>query len=138
MSIYLEGIVNAPMINLMALLCEVDLFKEWVPLMKKANLVGEYSHLRKLAYFKVGLPWPFSDREIYLQATGIMQKEDKACVLVMSSVEEDEWMSTKITRNIDLVTIDIHKSFIHLQEIEPGKNRFRMIVNADPHLDYIP
>ena len=65
-TIYLEGVVEAPMIHLFSVMGEVELFKNWVPLTKKSNLLGEVSHLRKICYILNNLPWPFSNREIFL------------------------------------------------------------------------
>lgn len=98
-SLFIEGIINAPLINIMALLAEVDLFNEWVPLCKESKLVGEFSHLRKLAYFKHNLPWPFTQREMYIQAAGMISKRDKSAVLVMSSAQGNEWMGKEIKWN---------------------------------------
>lgn len=66
MSLYLEGIINAPLINLFSVLCEVELFKEWIPITKESKVMYDLSHLRKMAYFKNNLPFPFANREIFL------------------------------------------------------------------------
>jgi hypothetical protein len=73
------------LINLFSILGEAQLFKEWIPLMKQSDIVAEVSHLRKLAYFRCNMPWPLSPREIYLQASGLIIKEENAAVLTMSS-----------------------------------------------------
>ena len=139
LTMYLEAEFEAPLINLFAVLAEVQLFKSWIPITKKSDLIGEVSHLRKLAYFRNNLPWPFSDREITLQACGIALKEDKACILTMSSVESDEWFGKKIThKDPKCVTTEIHKAFIYAKAIDKNRSVIKMIVNADPHLDYIP
>lgn len=49
MSLYIETVINAPIYNFVSLIAEVDLFKEWVPMMSKSEIIGEYSPFRKLA-----------------------------------------------------------------------------------------
>ena len=85
-TMYVEQEIEAPLINLAALLSEVQLFKNWIPMIKQSDLVGEVSHLRKLAYFRANLPWPFEQRECFIQACGVILKEENAAVLSMSSV----------------------------------------------------
>ena len=92
MSLYLEGIINAPLLNLFTVLGEVELFKDWIPITKESRMMFEISHLRKMAYIKNNLPFPFSNREIFLSACGFLLKEKKACVLTMSSVKDNIWL----------------------------------------------
>ena len=124
--------------NMLAVLAEVQLFKDWIPMMKESEPLGEVSHLRKLAYLKNNLPWPFTDREIFIQACGIVLKEERACILTLSSAEGDSWFGTPIHRDPKCVTFDMHKAFIYTKAISPNECVLKMIVNADPHLDYIP
>jgi hypothetical protein len=59
LTLYIEEVLEAPMLNLFAVLGEAQLFKNWIPMMKQSDMVAEVSYLRKLAYFRVKLPWPF-------------------------------------------------------------------------------
>lgn len=59
LTLYIEEVFEAPMINLFAIMGEAQLFSKWVPMMKQSDMVAEVSHLRKLAYFRISLPWPF-------------------------------------------------------------------------------
>lgn len=66
LTLYTESIIDAPLLNLLSLLAEVQLFKDWIPFMRLSDLEGEKSPFRKLAHFICKLPWPFKAREIYL------------------------------------------------------------------------
>ena len=105
---------------------------------KQTDIVGEVSHLRKLAYFRLALPWPFSNREIFLQAAGVVIQEENAAVLTMSSVEGGTWLGHKLKRNTNYVNADIHKAFIYAKMLENNQCQLKMIINADPHIEYIP
>ena len=61
-TVFMEAIYDAPLINLVSILGEIQFFKEWVPMCRQSDLLGEVSYLRKLGYFRFFLPWPFSDR----------------------------------------------------------------------------
>ena len=66
LTVYLEGVVNAPIMNLLAVISEIELFKEWLPVIKQSQMLHSVSHFRKLAYFRYKLPWPLKSREIFL------------------------------------------------------------------------
>jgi len=51
MSLYIEGVIDAPLMNLLLVLAEVELFKTFIPMIKESRMEGDYSHLRKMAYF---------------------------------------------------------------------------------------
>ena len=48
MTIYGEKVIKAPMINLLAIIAEADLMKEWLPMMVRSQIVSQISHFRKL------------------------------------------------------------------------------------------
>ena len=73
-----------------------------------------------------------------MQGCGIVLKEEKACVMTLNSVEGDSWFGHKINRTEKLVTTDIHKALIYITQESDNSARMKMIINADPHLDYIP
>lgn len=85
LTIYLEANINAPLLNLFTIISEVQLFKNFIPLMKQSDIVGEVSPLRKMVYFRQYLPWPLKQRECFLTATGTVLKETNAAVLSMST-----------------------------------------------------
>lgn len=90
----------------------MQLFKEWVPLTKQSDLVGEVSPLRKMVYFRYGLSWPFTSREIFMQGCGMVLKEEKACCMALSSVEGSKWLGFPAQRDPKLVEIDVKKAFV--------------------------
>lgn len=51
-----------PLLQLLVLIAEADLYKVWVPFMEDSReIVG--AGYRKIVYVKVGLPWPFEPRD---------------------------------------------------------------------------
>ena len=138
MSLYLECVINAPMMNLFAVMGEVDLFKTWIPLTHDSKILFEVSHLRKMASIVNNLPWPFNRRESFIQACGMLYKEKNACILTMNSVEGNSWMGNKFERNENYVTCEIHKAFLYAEFINEEKCLMKLVMNADPHLNYVP
>lgn len=56
----------------------------------------------------------------------------------MSSIQGDDWFGTKLPRDSKCVETEIHKAFIYAKAIGENRCVIKKIVNADPHLDYIP
>ena len=40
MTLYMEKVIRAPLINVLAILAEAQLMRQWVPLMKRSELVA--------------------------------------------------------------------------------------------------
>lgn len=73
LSVRVEGTVDAPLLDLLALLHEVDLWTTWVPKLigmglRAATIVVEASPLQPIIHATFHLPWPFSDRDTVLAA----------------------------------------------------------------------
>ncbi len=56
----------------------------------------------------------------------------------MSTVDTDSWFGIPIPRNEKCVPTDIHKAFIYAKSMGREETKLKMIINVDPHLDYIP
>jgi hypothetical protein len=56
----------------------------------------------------------------------------------MSTVNEDSWFGTPVNKNKDYVSADINKALIYAKIIDDNTTLVKIIVNADPHIDYIP
>jgi|LauGreDrversion4_2_1035121.scaffolds.fasta_scaffold196614_2 hypothetical protein len=70
-SLYLEKVIEAPMINLMSILAEAQLYNQWVPMTRKSEVIASVSHFRKAGLFEYSLPWPLYPRSMLIQACGM-------------------------------------------------------------------
>ncbi len=107
-------------------------------MVKKSDLVGEVSHLRKMAYFLINLPWPFEKREAFLRACGVMLKEDKTAVISMCSVTDNQWLGIPINRSKKFVTMDIHRAFAYAKVLGEKETLVKFVFNVDAHIKSIP
>lgn len=56
----------------------------------------------------------------------------------MSTVSQDSWLGTPIALNKDFVKLDIHKALIKAKVLSESTCQIKIVMNADPHIDYIP
>jgi hypothetical protein len=75
-SIRLDGDVDAPMLTILALFHEVDLFNKWLPTysflgLKFAKCVAHPSPTELMIHLNINIPWPFSNRYCFFKCDGI-------------------------------------------------------------------
>ena len=109
------------MINLMAVLAEAQLYKEWVPMTSSSEVLAKVSHFRQLAEFSYKLPWPLYPRSMFIQACGIQLEEENACILTMSSTRADSWLGTQIKRDPNKVYIDVEKTSFYCKPLDENR-----------------
>lgn len=51
-SIKIEGIINSPLFNVLAVFNEDQLYTEWIPFLKEANKIKQVSLYRKIVHMK--------------------------------------------------------------------------------------
>lgn len=139
MTIYIEGTINAPMINLFAILCEIDLFPLWIPDTESSKLIKEVSPLRKSVNLINVLPWPIWKRELFVEAGCYVMKEHQAIGVSLESIRTEEWFGEKLERHPETcIESHMNRGFFCIQYIDEESSRVKAFLNIDPHLGFIP
>ena len=84
----MEGIVNAPMINVATILGEVQEYKEWMPITPVSDVLKEITNMRKLLYIRNALQWPCRHREIFVEGAAFVIKSEKAIGLSLETIRD--------------------------------------------------
>jgi hypothetical protein len=88
-SFRVEGFIDAPLFNLMALIYEFDLFPLWFPLLTHASQVAQPSKFSKFARIVAWAPWPMAHREALLRGYGDVYNGDSVAVFAKDAVPDD-------------------------------------------------
>lgn len=72
---------DLPIFEQLAVIHEVDLFRDWVPFCSKSELVTKMGHTELAAYFKISAP--FMSRDTTLHAYGIDALHEKGLILLI-------------------------------------------------------
>jgi len=88
-SFRVEGFVDAPLFNLLALVYEFDLFPLWFPLLKTAEEIAVPSRFSKFARIVAWAPWPMADRECVLRGYGDVYDGDSVAIFAKDAVPAD-------------------------------------------------
>jgi hypothetical protein len=65
-------------------------------------------------------------------------EEENACILTMSSTKGDSWLGKQIKRDANKVYIDVDKTSFYCKSLDENRQLLTCIINADPHLSYVP
>lgn len=83
-----EAVIEAPLMNLVSLFCEIDLFKDWFPNVTSCEAVKEVTPTRGLYKCKQSMPWPMWPRDLTFTASGLLDRENVGILTVMKSTDE--------------------------------------------------
>ena len=141
-SIRLEGAVEAPMFDLLALFHEVDLYTKWIPSysllgLKESYVIEEPSPVEIIASITCTVPPPFSDREVVVYCDGIDCLDEPDCkqiVVLMTSIDHET-----VPRADDAVRAEVlTPSGLLLTPKGDGTTDVCIIMNIDPKVEVIP
>eukprot|EP01004_Peranema_trichophorum_P005332 NODE_4195_length_1209_cov_42.752302_g3697_i0.p1 GENE.NODE_4195_length_1209_cov_42.752302_g3697_i0~~NODE_4195_length_1209_cov_42.752302_g3697_i0.p1 ORF type:complete len:342 (+),score=57.19 NODE_4195_length_1209_cov_42.752302_g3697_i0:53-1078(+) len=93
--IRVEGWVEAPLLHILALLCEIDLWpswftmSSWVVALRKAHIISQPRPTNLLCYLAASMPWPIAGRDICLevQAVDCMDPEEEYARQIVVLIE---------------------------------------------------
>mmetsp|Transcript_14676 Transcript_14676/g.1330 ORF Transcript_14676/g.1330 Transcript_14676/m.1330 type:complete len:83 (-) Transcript_14676:494-742(-) len=82
--------MNVPVINLIAMVYEVELYKKWFPFCKATTCIGNPTNHSKINYLRISPPL-LSDREMYMTGFGVDKMETHGHLLICAkSIDLDE------------------------------------------------
>eukprot|EP00002_Diphylleia_rotans_P027324 TRINITY_DN5472_c0_g1_i1.p1 TRINITY_DN5472_c0_g1~~TRINITY_DN5472_c0_g1_i1.p1 ORF type:complete len:318 (-),score=43.86 TRINITY_DN5472_c0_g1_i1:292-1245(-) len=142
-SFKIEGMVNAPLINVVSICYEVDMFSNWIPRLgpyglKVAKELSKISRVSKIVYLDIAVPWPIADRDIAMIGKGTdIMLETGHIILTLKSLTEYPGVEFPVLAN-GTVRAECHFGGFLLSPISQEQTMLRMMFNIDPKLSYTP
>ncbi|EFC45118.1 predicted protein [Naegleria gruberi] len=149
-AIKIEGIIETPVFNLMSILYEVDLYKNWVPQLGECGVIkylggNGTSRFRFLSYFSFNLPWPMSSRDSLTYAFVVDRsdyEQDPSILVVIRGADthKDSSLADLISKhdNQTHVRVGIEYAGFLIKMLSEDTCHVSLIANVDPKLSYIP
>jgi hypothetical protein len=81
--------LNSNILYPFALLSEIQMMKNWVPGVKKSEIIKINSQFRKAIYVHREMPFPLSDRDFTVCQTSLVVKERKGVMVMIRSANEE-------------------------------------------------
>jgi len=122
-----EATSDLPVGQLMGILRNEDISKEWVDMMMFAKVIETYSEDHMLLHQGYDLPWPVSDRDYVFDKKVIYDADKKIATVHLTSVE-----SPKVPVSSDFVRARGERTFWQFTVGENGKTNITVEVMTDP------
>lgn len=143
-TIRIEGQIRAPLINVAALIYEIDLCEKllWYvtsACMLPSNDPDTSSVLRRAAHLQLYAPWPLYKRDlaVYGFLTDGLDEDD--CIVVVSrSIKETDPVEIPAPSSSRIVRVNMHRSGFELTPLGPGLTKASFLYNVNPHLSLAP
>lgn len=146
-SMLVEGEIEAPLLNLAALMYEADLYPDLLWFVLSSSVLEDHARVRRSAHFTLYAPWPLYDREVAVYGYAVDGLDaDDHCVLVLSrslrpsdnvTVPPPAARRTLSTKGTP-VRADVHLAGYELTPQSPARTRVRAVFNVDPKLPFVP
>ena len=141
-SIRLEGQVESPMFDVLALFHEVDLYTKWIPSysmlgVRETAILEAPSPVELITRITCAVPPPFSDREVVIYSDGIDCLDEPDCkqiVVLVTSIEHDKAPIGEYLVRADVIA----PSGLLLTPRGDGTTDVCIIMNINPKVDVIP
>jgi hypothetical protein len=100
-TVRVQGIMHAPIMNVLSLFNESDLFHKWVPMVSESEPLGQPSRCKQVVRQVYSVPIPFfSDRETFClgYAVNALNTEHKQILAIGRSVYGERFGSVPLTK----------------------------------------
>lgn len=92
-----DGDINANLLDVVSVLYEIDLYKDWVPYIQTPLRLGlrdsyveeRFGRIDQVARYKIDFPWPMANRECILMISCVDNFAQKDCLVVKLRSFED-------------------------------------------------
>jgi hypothetical protein len=129
------GIVkDVPFIDLVAVLLELDLFKEWFPMCCDSQDLGGVAMLERCATFTIGLPFPMANREVAVHGYGIEDLENKRAFIQATSMHGSVGPIPYPEPKKGIVRMEIIRGGWIFEALSPNTVKVSFIMNVDPKM----
>jgi len=142
-SLKMEAEVDIPLINMITLINEVDLWPHWVAFVRKAIEVKAIHRAARIYYIEAGLPSPLPNRDINVYGTGVNRLFENGTVMIMAkSVDSNsDFFKRHGAQKIEKpgsTHVDIHLGAFEIKPLGPNRIAYRAIAHANPNFSWIP
>jgi len=142
-SLRLEAELDIPLINMITLIYEVDLWPLWIPFVSKTQEIKAIHKGAKIYYLEASLPYPLANRQMHVYGVGLNRLYENGTVLVMAKSIDDnkEFFERHDAKKIEKpkdVNIEIKMGGFELKPLGPNKIKFVGVANINPNFTWLP
>lgn len=122
------AVIDAPVVKVMTVLCDVERKTEWVHYLAETRIIKEFSPKKRIEYHRTVPPWPVAQREFIFLAEAITS-DDRNTIIINLCPAED----SVVPRTKSIVRGELKHGKYVLKSIENGKKTHLTVeILADP------
>ena len=88
--------LESHMFPAISVIAEVQLLSNWVETAKEFLVFSEPTMFRKLVKYNIWFPFPFSNRDCYMECVAVPLKSEKAAIAILRSPQTDTYLGNPI------------------------------------------
>jgi hypothetical protein len=138
-SLKMRGEVKSPLLNLVALLLETDLYHHWMTKeLKAVELIAQLTMFKRITYFRGGFGWGVWDRDIYLHTFGVDLAPRRAVLVVVNECDEARASNYGVTLPVvpeRTVRIRGKPGGMLIEYVGENETKLTILSRSDPQLN---
>lgn len=110
-----------------AMISEIELMKDWMPGIKKADVIKQAAFCHRGLHMHREMPFPISDRELYICHSSLLIPERKGALVIIRSVnpERNKHWQMEVPPETDKITrAEMVRGFIYIEQIDEKHSWF--------------
>lgn len=132
-----RGVINAPLVNVCAVLLETHLYKLWFPMTRESSTLAYPSRYRKVARVVTKAMWPVADRETVVEGYGVDMLERHMILVNVRSVDEYPGVDIPPCPS-SMVRAEVLFGGFLIEPLSRNSCRLQFMTNVDAKLPVIP
>jgi len=142
-SLRMEAEVDIPLINMITLINEVELWPLWIPFVSKTQEIKAIHRGAKIYYLDTSLPYPLANRYMHVYGMGLNRLYENGTVLVVAKTIDHDNDFFKHHNAIKIekpkeVNIEISIGGFEVKPLGPEKIKFLAVANVNPNFTWLP
>lgn len=119
--------INNDLWNLLALMQDISAQREWIPRCKVAHLMKKINILERIIYYRIDVPWPFSDRDIITKSLVKVSPKNDIVEILVNSINNVSMAAQK-----DVVRVNNFRLQFIIIPVSGKKTRIILNISMDP------
>jgi hypothetical protein len=138
-SFMIEAVLDAPVLNVVAVINEVDLYSSWMPGLSHSMQLNSLSMFEKIIYLDYAIPWPLANREFVMEAFGVhLAEKNQLLIAVQSCHDQSKFVLPPRTPRKKKILGEMNMSGYLIEPISASSTKVTMVMDLDPKLDTVP
>lgn len=134
-----ELIIDTPVFPVLSVCNEIDLLPEWIQVVKSVEIVKTISNFRRLLWYKFNIPWPASNRDMVVNAFGIILPENNSIMVLLRGIDSEKFLGVDVPKPEGAdVRVTMKTGVLNIMKRSETQTQISFLSHSDPHVAMVP